>query len=166
MNNTRQVQQQFRNQYVVWLAAVLLVSFLAGCAFKVKLVAEYDAIIDNAVNALHVKTVSFFAKLNSSSRAEASYEANKAFYQQAQGDVAALITRAKVLEDGLKAHPLTTNFEALKAQYDDLAALHKTAPAPALLKSAQDAFEQSFRAIVQHLLFLKWNQSQPALTQQ
>ncbi|WP_295393707.1 hypothetical protein [uncultured Thiodictyon sp.] len=166
MNNTRQVQQRLRNQYFVWLAAVLLVSLLAGCAFKVRLIAEYDAIIDNAVNALHVKTVSFFAKLNSSSRAEASYEANKEFYQEAQGDVAALILRAQVLEEGLQAHPLTTNFEALKAQYEDLAALHKTAPAAAVLNNAQDAFEQSFRAIVKHLLFLKWNQAQPALNQQ
>jgi hypothetical protein len=157
MNNTSRVQQPFRNQYGVWLAAVLLVSFLAGCAFKVKLVTDYDAIIDNAVNALHAKTASFFAKVTTSPRPESSYEANKAFYQEAQGDVAALIMRARVLEDGLKAQPLTTNFEALKAQYDDLATLHKTAPAPALLKNAQDAFEQSFRAIIKHLLFLKSN---------
>ena len=30
-----------------------------------------------------------------------------------------------------------------------------------VLAKAQEAFDQSFRAIVKHLVFLKWNQEQP-----
>lgn len=166
MNNTSQVRQYFRSHGVFWLVSILLIGFLAGCALKVKLVGEYDEITDKAVTELHKKTASFFAKLKASSAADASYEANKKFYEDVQGDVSALILRAKVIEEGLKKNPLTTNFEDLKKQYEDLVVLHKTIPGVGLIKSAEDAFEQSFRAILQNLLFLKWNQAQPETKKQ
>ena len=149
-----------------WLVLVLLISLLIGCALKVKLVGEYDEITDKAVTDLNKKTASFFVKLKSSSEADASYEANKKFYDDAQGDVAALILRAKVTEEGLKRNPLTRNFEDLQKQYEDLAVLHKTSPNQKMIKSAEEAFEQSFRAIVENVLYLKWNQAQPEVKKQ
>lgn len=131
---------------------------ISGCAFKVKLVGEYDAITDRAVTELHQMTSSFFEKLLNSSGEEASYEANRDFYDQVNGDVSALIIRAKVIEEGLKRNPLTRNFIDLQKQYEDLAELHMTSPSEEALLSAEAAFEQSFRAILEQLLFLKWNQ--------
>jgi hypothetical protein len=93
--------------------------------------------------------------MRSSKGSDASYEANKKFYDDAQGDVSALILRARVAEEGLAKQPLTTNFEALQKQYVDLAELHKTSPPPVAILSAESAFEQSFRAILENLLFLK-----------
>lgn len=148
------------------LLSVLLILLLAGCIPKVKLVGGYDEITDQAVTDLHRKTATFFAKLKTSAGADASYEANKKFYEEVQGDVAVLILRAAVTEEGLKGNPLTKNFENLQKQYEDLAELHKTSPPPKAMKSAEDAFDQSFRAILENLLFLKWNQDLPEVKKQ
>ena len=148
-----------------WLIPILLVALLAGCALKVKLVGEYDEILDQKVTDLYKSTSSFFVKLKSSSGNEGSYIENKDFYIYAQGEVATLILRAQVTEEGLKRNPLTQNFNDLQKQYEDLATLHKTSPTPAMIKSAEKAFEQSFRAILQNLLYLKWNQHQPEAKQ-
>jgi len=131
-----------------------------GCAFKVTLVGEYDEITDQAVTELHKKTKVFFLKLQRASGQEAAYEANKQFYEEVQGDIAVLILRAEVTEKGLKRNPLTQNFKDLQKQYDDLEELHKTMPNKKALKSAEEAFDRSFRAIVENLLYLKWNQEQ------
>lgn len=146
-------------RYCFW--SVLLLALLGGCSFKVKLVGEYDEITDQAVMNLHKKTASFFAKLKSAAGSDASYDANKNFYEDALGDVAALTLRSKVTEVGLKHTPLTRNFEDLRLQYEDLAVLHKTSPDLKIIASAAAAFEQSFRAILENLLYLKWNQAQP-----
>jgi hypothetical protein len=143
------------------IAAIVLLVLLGGCAFKVKLVGQYDEITDRAVTDLQKKTASFFSKLKTSTGSDVSYEANKKFYEDAQGDVSVLILRAEVVEEGLKRNPLTTNFRDLQKQYEDLADLHKTAPPRKAIEKAEQAFEQSFRAILQNLLYLKWNQAQP-----
>ncbi len=138
-----------------------LFAFLLGCAFKVKLVGQYDEITDRSVTDLYKKTASFFAKLKTAPGSESAYEANRKFYEDAQGEVAALILRAAIAEQGLAYNPLTKNFQDLQRQYEDLAALHKTAPPRKVIESAEQAFDQSFRAIFAHLLYLKWNQAPP-----
>lgn len=150
----------------VTIAVFAILTLAAGCAFKVKLVGEYDEITDKGVSELHKKTAAFFSKLKSASGSEASYDANKEFYEEAQGDVAALILRAEVIEEGLKKNPLTKNFKDLQKQYEDLAELHKTSPPKKAVESAEKAFEQSFRAIIENLLYLKWYQTQPEAKKQ
>jgi len=65
------------------------------------------------------------------------------------------------LEEGLKKTPLTDNFKDLSKQYDDLETLHQTPYNKDVILKAQEAFDQSFRAIVKHLIYMKWNQEQP-----
>ena len=166
MGGTKYMRAGISQQGLYGLLSVLLIFLVAGCVPKVKLVAGYDEITDQAVTNLHRKTATFFAKLKSSTGTDASYEANKRFYEDAQGDVAVLILRAKVTEEGLKHNPLTKNFENLQKQYEDLAELHKKTASPKIIQSAEDAFDQSFRAILEHLLFLKWNQDQPEVKKQ
>lgn len=153
-----------RDSASAWKRSVILLALLilivSGCALRVKYVAEYDEIMDRAVSDLHRKTATFFARVQSSPGPDGSYEANRTFYEEARGDVAALILRARVSEKGLAKTPLTSNFEDLQKQYEDLAALHKTSPPPVAILSAESAFEQSFRAIIENLLFLKWNRAQ------
>lgn len=133
----------------------------AGCAFKVRLVGEYDAITDQAVTALQQKTAAFFARVQSASGNDAAYDNFKGFYAQAKGDIAVLVLRAEISEEGLKHQPLADNFRSLASQYDDLQTLHRTSPGPAVWQSAEKAMDQSFRAVMENLLFLKWNQTQP-----
>lgn len=75
------------NSGACWLVLFLVIALLAGCALKVKLVGEYDEITDKAVTDLHKKTASFFEKWKASSGADASYDANKKFYEDARGNV-------------------------------------------------------------------------------
>lgn len=156
----------FRGRQLFQLAqafsiCLILVGQLSGCALKVKLVGEYDEIMDKAVTDLQKKTATFFAKLKNTSGQDKSYEANKGFYEDVQGDVAVLILRSQVIEKGLKWDYLTKNFKDLQAQYDDLTVLHRTSPPPKAFENAEKAFEQSFRAILEYLLYLKWKQTPP-----
>ncbi len=140
---------------------LLLVSLISGCAFKVKLVGEYDQIIDKSVTELQQSTVTFFTKMKSASDADRTYEINKDFYADADGKISTLIVRSEVIEEGLKKNPLTKNFKDLKLQYVELSTEHKKNPSARYFESAEKAFNQSFRAILEHLLYLKWNQAQP-----
>jgi hypothetical protein len=145
-------------KYIILIMFIILAVQTAGCAFRITLVGDYDEITDQSVAELYKKTKVFFSKLIRASGHEASYEANKPFYEEVQGHIAALILRADVTEKALKRNPLTKNFKDLQQQYDDLELLHKTMPDKKALQSAEQALDQSFRAIVENLLYLKWKQ--------
>ena len=49
----------------------------------------------------------------------------------------------------------------MRQHCDDLEILHQTPYNKDTLDKAQEAFDMSFRAIVKHLVYLKWNQKQP-----
>jgi hypothetical protein len=143
------------------LVIILIIAAVqtAGCTYRARLVGEYDEITDEAVTELHAKTKVFFARLTRASEHDRLYAANKIFYEDSQGDIAVLIVRAEATEKGLNKKPLTKNFKDLQRQYDDLELLHKTRPSKKALQSAEAAFDRSFRAIVENLLYLRWNQS-------
>lgn len=145
----------------IWIFSFLLISALSGCAFKVKLVGEYDEIIDKSVTELQKQTATFFSKLKTTLPPDNSYEANKEFYDDVQGKLSVLILRSEVIEEGLKKNPLTKNFKDLQLQYQELSEQHKQNPPKKYFESAEKAFNQSFRAILENLLYLKWNQTQP-----
>lgn len=151
------------NQHSMYLLVLIMSLAISACGtLKVKLVGEYDDIVDKSVHQLESNTNAFITKLsNNIGLDDGSYENNKNFYSEAKGEIKALITRAEFLEDGLKRTPLTDNFKNLVKQYDDLEVLHQTPLSKEVLAKAQEAFDQSFRAIVKHLVFLKWNQKRP-----
>jgi hypothetical protein len=153
-------------RYLPFIIFIILAVQTLGCSFKVRLVGEYDEITDQAVTELYKKTKGFFLKLQRASGQEASYEENKGFYEEVQGDIAVLILRAEITEENLKRNPLTQNFKDLQEQYDDLELLHKTMPNKKALQSAEEALDRSFRAIVENLLYLKWNQGKTHSTKQ
>ena len=135
-----------QNSIIVYLLLTFLALVITfGCVPKVKLVGEYDGIIDKAVTDLQEQTDTFFSKMKTASTTDSAYEANKGFYDDVQ-----------------KRNPLTQNFKDLQAQYQDLADQNKKGFSSKYLESAQKAFDQSFRAILSNLLYLKWNQSQPS----
>lgn len=144
-----------------FISVLLLISVISGCAFKVKLVGEYDQIIDKSVTELQQSTVTFFTKMKAASDADRTYAVNKEFYEDVEGKISTLIVRSEVIEERLKKNPLTKNFKDLKEQYVELAKEHKNSPQKQYFESAEKAFNQSFRAILENLLYLKWNQTQP-----
>jgi hypothetical protein len=144
------------------LAVILSIIVVAGCSFNVKLVGPYDELVDKSVAQIQSKTTSHITKIlaNKGERA-GSYDSLKEFYPNIKGDIDTLIVRSEVLEKGLKKTPLTDNFKSLKLQYDDLEILHQTPFNQKAISSAREAMNQSYRAIVKHLVYLKWNQKQP-----
>lgn len=144
-----------------WLPVYVLLLFV-NCTLKVKLVGEYDEIVDNSIHQVESKTTAFLKKvIDNNGIGEGSYQESSEFYSEMRGEVQSLIVRSEVIETGLKRMPLTENFKELARQYDDLEILHKTAFNKDVFEKAQEAFEQSFRAIVKHLIYLKWNQEPP-----
>jgi PBP1b-binding outer membrane lipoprotein LpoB len=144
------------------LIVLLILFFLAGCAFKVKLVGQYDDIVDKSVHQLESKTTAHTKKIiDSRGTADGSFDQNKQFYSDTKGEVQALIVRAEALEKGLERTPLTDNFKKLLEQYNDLETLHQTPFNEDVISMAQEALDMSFRAIVKHLIYMKWNQEIP-----
>jgi hypothetical protein len=139
---------------------------MIGCSgLKVRLVGEYDDILDKSVHQIESKTTAHIRKiLDTQGSGDGAYDQSKQFYSDIKGEVQALIVRAEVLEEGLKRTPLTDNFQRLQEQYDDFEILHKTPFNKDAIEKAQEAFDQSFRAIVKHVIYLKWNQEQPKET--
>lgn len=152
-----------KSAWVTQLSVISLVLlFLSGCTYKVKLVGQYDDIVDKAVHQIESKTTSHIKKIiDNKGIDDGSYNKNKQFYSDMQGEVQALVVRADTLEEGLKSTPLTDNFNELGMQYDDLELLHQLPYNEDVMLKAQEAFDQSFRAVVKHLIYLKWNQEPP-----
>lgn len=145
----------------IWTVSLILL-LLVGCSLKVKLVGQYDDIVDKSVHQIESKTTAHIKKIiDNKGMSDGAFSNSKEFYSDIRGDVQALIVRAEVLEEGLKKTPLTDNFKALRMQYDDLEILHQMPYNENVISKAQEAFDQSFRAIVKHLIYMKWNQDQP-----
>ena len=143
---------------------VICLAGLFACTFTVKFAGNYDEITDIKVSDLRAETATFLSWMEAGLDVEeGGYEANRDFYFRVYAEVDGLVDRAAVMEEGLKKMPLKDNFMALKQQYEDLETLHRIGLNAQVLASAREAFDQSFRAIVKHLIFLKWNKQEPAV---
>jgi hypothetical protein len=135
------------------LACALLL--LASCALHVKLVGDYDELLDQAVLRLQTSTNEFYARYDGSTPpAKADMDG---FLAESLGAIDAMTTRASVLEDGLKRAPLTENLMKLKEQYQELRNLDLAKPP--LRKSSRAALDEAFKAIQVQLVFMKRTQS-------
>ena len=144
-----------------WVTSLIFI-LVAGCAFNVKLVGQYDDIVDKSVHQIESKTTAHIKKIvDNKGETDGSFDQSRQFYSDIKGEVQALVVRAEVLEEGLARTPLTDNFKELSLQYDDLEILHQTPYNKDVMLKAQEAFDQSFRAIVKHLIYMKWNQETP-----
>jgi len=154
---TRNITGISFNQIFLWTLIALLSLFSSGCS--IKLVADYDPVIDKTVTELQQSTAAFFTKMKTASDADRTYDKNKAFYADAKAVVSSLILRSKIIEQDLKKTSLTDNFVSLDKLYDELEKEHKNNPSKIYFKSSEAAFDQAFRAIIKHMVFLKWNKS-------
>ena len=134
-------------------------SFMESCTYNVKLVGTYDEVTDNTVTSLYKKTALFFTNLKNTSIIDVSYETNSIFYDDVFSDISILIIRAQISEKGLGYKPLTKNFEELKIQYQEFMGLDNNSINDLIIISSEKAFDQSFKAIMENILYLKWSKS-------
>ncbi len=148
---------------LIQLWTVLLILFmLSGCILKVKWAAQYDEVIDTSIHNIQSKTAALIMKIISyKGFGDGSFEKNKQFYFDIKGELQALVIRSQTFEADLEMKPLTANMRDLVRQYNDLEILHKTFYSKAVYLKAQDAFDQSFRAIIKHIIYLKLDKYKP-----
>jgi hypothetical protein len=91
------VRTRTQNPVLLWVMGLLLVFVQFGCT-PIKLVSDYDDVIDKGVSAVQRDTETFLVKLESSPGDErapvAGYEANVPFYRDMKVSVSALRVRA------------------------------------------------------------------------
>ncbi len=138
----------------------LLLAF--GC-LSVRLVGDYDPIVDQKVTELHAETTAFFTQLYGAVPVDSTfYPAHRGFFDAARATIQALTVRAEVLEEGLHLTPLSDNIRHLQGLFDELERGVKPdengrirlRPRP-VINSAEAALNQGFRAIITHLVFLR-----------
>ena len=153
-------------------AGLIFLLLLGGCALKVTAVGEYDPILDESIHNIESQTAEHYdLVISNKGMNDGSYSNQKAFYSKMRGEVQALIIRAEIIENELKLKPLTDNLNELLLQYKDLELLHQISEEGSeslvsSFESAREATDQSFRAIVKYMLYLKWNQKQPVLDEE
>ena len=128
-------------------AAALL---LACCACtNVRLITDYDQVLDQRISALAERTESFLADMEASSGTPpGTYEQNRAFYRDAKATIAALRLRT---EAAGQAELLTQHLQLLDDNIENLRKLHEMGQEgglkPIVLGPARDALRAQFRAI-------------------
>lgn len=158
----------------ILVCVVLLAHLSTGCSWM-NLSADYDPVLDTQTTQLYQDTETFFTEVETSIGTQKFFHSeHQDFYSNAKGRTKALFTRAELHEEGLASTPLTDNFENLLMQYENLEAEHKrqsekmisvinesgmdavnTKPYALYWDSALKGFQQSFRAIMAHLMVLK-----------
>ena len=129
-----------------------LVVLLAGCPGPLQLVGDYDEVLDQQVMELQVDTIRFYAGVPEDAPSVPPEDA-KAFFTAALASIEAMEARAEVLEEGLKATPLTENVQVLKAQYED--ARTNGVGSRQVRSSTLKALKESLRPIQVQLQFMK-----------
>lgn len=125
-----------------FLAAPMLL--LSSCA--VMFVAPYDEVFDRQVSEFHQKTASFLARMNST---HGSYEANRAFYSEADATIEVLRSRASLYNEA-KNRGTLREIDLLEKAFDDLAKMHRAGPIVGEgYQAARNLLSVHFRALLQ-----------------
>lgn len=142
---------------------LLLVLFISACALEVRLVGQYDEVLDESIRDIHTQTSSFFIALKKDiGTPEADYMNYSSFYEEVEGELSFLILRSEILEEEAKVKTLTTLLGDLKLQYEDLESMHqKNLINNKVLESSKNAFDRSFRAIIAYMVNLKQHNKLP-----
>lgn len=109
---------------------LVLLSFLALSGCTVRLIGDYDSVLDQGMTDFQQKTETFLSKLaGAHGTPEAAYAANKDFYNDVKGSLATMRTRSA---GEAKSQLITKEIELLQKSVDDMEKLHKLAGAGGL----------------------------------
>jgi hypothetical protein len=133
--------------HVARAAALALVLVFTGC--KVKLIADYDPVLDGSATDLSTRTSAFLSKMEVAAGTPAgSFAANQAFYADVQGQVTTLKLRSDQQE---KSERIKELLDLLTKSVDDLRLLHERSGdaglRKALIDPARSALETQFKAL-------------------
>lgn len=141
------------------LAAVVvtLLLLVATTACTVRLIAEYDEVLDKSITDFQTKTETFLAKLQSSQGTpDATYDKNKDYYDQSIATLNTMRVRAIATP---KSSIIVQQIDLMKGTIEDFRKLHQSTGAAGLTTGAIDAtrsaLETQFEAMLKLELALK-----------
>lgn len=109
-------------------------------------VAPYDEVFDRQVSEFHQKTATFLARMNST---RGSYEANRAFYSEAEATIEVLRSRASLYSEAKNSGTLK-ELDLLQQAFKDLEDAHRAGPiVGAGYLASRNTISMHFRAILQ-----------------
>lgn len=145
-----------RSSLILCCAALLAIgSFTTGC--KIRLISDYDAVLDQDVTALQKDTEVFLNQLdNEVGKPAAAYSANTEFYVKADASLATMATRAASQP---KSEVVVGQVQALRQTYSDMKQLHQLngdkGLSSANIANTRSALESEFTSILTLELALK-----------
>lgn len=142
---THHAQGMMGKRRIVAAMAVMILS----SACTVRLIAEYDPILDSSVSALSSKVNSFLARMETTAGTPAGeYAPNAGFYAEVLGELKTLQLRTEQQE---KAKLIEESLVLLSRNIENLRSLHQAGGAAGLsvpvLGPARSALETQFRAL-------------------
>jgi hypothetical protein len=139
------------------LVLLILPLLIVSSACTVRLVGEYDEVIDHSLTEFQQKTEAFLSHLEAEhGNPGASYAKNVDFYNDAQASISTMRVRAAAQP---KKEILVQQLDLLKRSMEDLRKLHQSAGADGLgdgaIEAARSALEVHLEAILKLELALK-----------
>ncbi|MGE5604920.1 MAG: hypothetical protein ACM3YE_04420 [Bacteroidota bacterium] len=137
-----------KNRFLLPLTLILLITLIAGCS--VKLISDYDQLIDQYATQLQGEIETFLIKMErSAGTPEGGYAGNMGFYDRIQGTLTTLLLRAETIaEDGTVAEQIVL----LQKNLENLRRLHEGQGEKGLTKELAGpmrvAFNTQFKAII------------------
>lgn len=140
--------QTYKNKLIIPITLVLLLTVVSGCS--IKLISDYDELIDRYATELQSKIETFLIKMERlAGTGEGGYAANTGFYDELHGTLTTLLLRAETIEDN---QIVAEQIILLQANLENLRKLHQMQGEKGLTKELvgpmRIAFNTQFKAIV------------------
>ena len=137
-----------KHRFLLPLTLILLITLISGCS--IKLISDYDQLIDQYATELQSEIETFLIKMERlAGTVEGSYAENSGFYDQIQGTLTTLLLRAEtVAEDETVAEQiilLQKNLENLRQLHEGQGEKGLTAE---LTGPMRVAFNTQFKAVI------------------
>jgi hypothetical protein len=137
-----------KTRFLLPLTLILLITLISGCS--VKLISDYDQLIDQYATQLQSEIETFLIKMErSAGTPEGSYAKNTGFYDGIQGTLTTLLIRAETTDD---SKIVAEQIVLLQENLENLRQLHEGQGAKGLTAELAGpmrvAFNTQFRAII------------------
>lgn len=144
-------------------ALLLLVSAFAATGCTIRLISDYDNVLDQDVTSLQQSTETFLNQLGTEVGTPAAlYSANTDFYIKAQASLSTMATRAASQP---KSKIVVGEVEAMQSTFSDMQKLHQASDkglTAANIANTRSALESEFTSILTLELALKSHSGVPA----
>lgn len=137
-----------KSRFLLPLTLILLIALISGCS--IKLISDYDELIDQYATELQSEIETFLIKMERlAGTTEGTYTKNIGFYEEIQGTLTTLALRAEMLDDN---KIVAEQIALLQKNLENLRELHELQGEKGLSQELAEpmkvAFNTQFKAII------------------